>query len=140
MFKMYLSYDRKDKRKFRLSKLTVFLLIILMGYLSTVFSKIELPSLKEQLNFGSGLILILIVVVLAIFNRLSILFKVKSVGFLIVFLILLFFRYHIDTLVITTGLITIPLLLDDLVINNYFKYLNVTKYWDVYKHIGIRDA
>lgn len=140
MFKMYLSYDKKDKRKFKLSKLTVFLLIILMGYLSTVFSKIELPSLKDQLNFGIGTILILIVVVLAIFNRLSILFKVKSVGFLIVFLILLFFRYHIDTLVITTGLITIPLLLDDLVINNYFKYLNVTKYWDVYKHIGIRDA
>lgn len=140
MFKMYLSYDKKDKRKFKLFKLTVFLLIILMGYLSTVFSKIELPSLKDQLNFGIGTILILIVVVLAIFNRLSILFKVKSVGFLIVFLILLFFRYHIDTLVITTGLITIPLLLDDLVINNYFKYLNVTKYWDVYKHIGIRDA
>lgn len=140
MWKMFLSYDKKDKRKFIFSKLFIFILIGMMGYLATHFSKIELPELKHQLSFSLGWILIVIVVILALFNRLQSLFKIRSIGFLFVFLILLFFRYTIDTLVITIGLITIPLLIDDVVINPYFKYINMNKYWEKYKYIGSRDA
>ena len=140
MWKMFLSYDKKDKRKFILAKGFIFIFIGMMAYLATHFSKIELPELKHQISFGLGFLLILVVVILALLNRLQSLFKIRSIGFLLVFLILLLFRYTIDTLVITTGLTTIPLLIDDVVINPYFKYINMNKYWEKYKYIGSRDA
>lgn len=140
MWKMFLIYDKKDKAKFIFSKSLIFIAIILMGYASTFFSKISLPELKHQVSFRLGFLLILTVVILAMFNRLQALFKIRSIGFLVIFLILILFKYTIDTLIISIGLITIPLLIDDIAVNPYFKYINMNKYWDQYKYIGIRDA
>lgn len=140
MFKMFVHYDKKDKFKLIAAKIFTFVFIGLMTFLAMRFSKVEVPELKNQVSLGLGFILIMIIAVLAIFNRINILFKIKSIAFLIIFLILLFFRSTIETLTIATGLITIPLLVDDLIINNYFKYLNIKKYWNFYKFVSERDA
>lgn len=127
---MFLKYSKRDKIKFILSKLIVFVLIIIMGLLAMHFAKVDLPSAKEKLSWGVGLILIMMIVAFAYLNRLKTLFKIKSVGFLISFVILLLMRVGIDALVWGTGLVAIPLLVDDIIINNYFKYLDLTKYGD----------
>ena len=133
---MFLHYDKKDKTKFILFKLAVFILIILMGILAFKGAKLELPSLSEKLSFGIGVIAIAFVVVFALLNRLKSLFKFKSFSFVLIAVILYGLRAVIEPLSFAFLLISIPLLIDDLIIDNYFKYLNVKKYFDVYKYVG----
>ena len=133
---MFLAYDKKDKTKFILFKLAVFVLIILMGILAFEGAKLELPSLSEKLSFGVGVIAIIFVVVFAFINRLKNLFKFKSASFVLIAVILYGLRTVIEPLSFAFLLISIPLVIDDLIIDNYFKYLNVKKYFDVYKFIG----
>jgi hypothetical protein len=133
---MFLAYDKKDKTKFVLLKLAIFISIILMGILAFEGAKLELPSLSEKLSFGVGVIAIVTVVIIAFLNRLKSLFKFKSASFVLIAVILYGLRTVIEPLSFAFLLISIPLLIDDLIIDNYFKYLNVKKYFDVYKFIG----
>lgn len=140
MFEMFIHYQKKDKRKFLILKSLVFIGIILMALLSLRVSNLKLPTLEDKLSFGIGMIIIVLVVVLAFLNRIKAIFKIKSLGFLLTFIVLLLFSKIIDTLVVGVGLISIPLLLDDLVINNYFKYINITKYWNIYKDVMVVES
>ena len=140
MFEMFIHYQKKDKRKFLILKSLVFIGIILMALLSLRVSNLKLPTLEDKLSFGIGMIIIVLVVVLAFLNRIKAIFKIKSLGFLLTFIVLLLFPKIIDTLVVGVGLISIPLLLDDLVINNYFKYINITKYWNIYKDVMVVES
>lgn len=140
MFVMFMKYNRKDQKKFLIYKGIILVLILLMAYAAIKLSKLNLPTLKEQVSFGIGVIMIILVVVLALFNRIKSLLKIKSLGFVYAFIALLLLSFAIETLVIGVGLITIPLLIDDLLVNNYFRYLNVTKYWDYYKDVVKRDG
>lgn len=122
--KMFYKFDSKHKRLYVLSKLLVFIVIVIMGVVAMKASGLELPTVEEQLKFGGGIVLVVVVVLMAMFNRLRTLFKIKSLGFVIVFLILLAFSYTIKTLIWSIGLISIPLLIDDIIINplwiNYY--------------------
>lgn len=133
---MFLAYDKKDKTKFILFKIAVLVAIVLMGVLAFKAVKLELPSLSEKLSFGIGVIAIAFVVVFALLNRLKSLFKFKSFSFVLIAVILYGLRVVIEPLSFAFLLISIPLLIDDLIIDNYFKYLNVKKYFDVYKYVG----
>lgn len=133
---MFLAYDKKDKTKFILFKIAVLVAIVLMGVLAFKAVKLELPSLSEKLSFGIGVIAIAFVVVFALLNRLKSLFKFKSFSFVLIAVILYGLRAVIEPLSFAFLLISIPLLIDDLIIDNYFKYLNVKKYFDVYKYVG----
>ena len=133
---MFLAYDKKDKTKFVLFKMAVFIAIVLRGVLAFIGLKLELPSLTEKLSFGIGVIVINAVIVLAFFNRLKSLFKFKSLSFVLIAIILYGLRAVIEPLSFAFLLISIPLLIDDLIIDNYFNYLNVKKYFDVYKFVG----
>lgn len=124
---MFLKYTKKDKKKFIIAKLSIFLLIVLMGYLAIKFAGLNL-EMEEKVAFGSGVILVAIVGTFAFLNRMKVLFKFKSIKFVIAFVIFLLLKVGIDALVWATGLISIPLLIDDIVIVNYFKWLDVVKY------------
>lgn len=133
--KMFLIYSGKDKAKFVILKLFIFISIILMGYLA--FNKLDLEfTLREKNEVMLGFIGIGFVIILAFLNRLKHLFKFKSVGFVIIAFILYFLRMIIDSLSLTFMLVAIPLLIDDLIIENYFKWLNMSKYFEHYKFIG----
>ena len=138
---MFLKYDKKDKRKFIILNAIVLLGIIVMGYTAKVIANVELPTLtvEEKFKAGLGFIIILIIVIMAMFNVISIVFKFKSLGFVIAALILFLLKNVIDLLFITTFLVSIPLLFNDLVVRNYFKYLNMTKYFETYKHLVKRN-
>lgn len=134
--KMFLIYSLKDKTKFIVLKSAVFISIVLMGYLAFNKLELELPSLTSKIELGFGLIGIAFVVLLGFLNRLKHLFKFKSVGFIVIAFILYFLRMVIDSLSLSFALVAIPLLIDDLVIDNYFKYINMTRYFEHYKFIG----
>lgn len=134
--KMFLKYDKKDKIKFLVLKGSILLAIILMGVLSAKITEINLPTTEEKLSFSFGLLGIVFIVIMAILNRIKVLFKFKSVTFVIVGLILYLLKSVIEPLSISLLLISIPLIIDDLLINNYFLYLNMNKYYDVYKFVG----
>ena len=122
--KMFYKFDSKHKTLYILSKLIIMVLIILMGILAVKLSGLELPTVSEQIKFAGGVVLIIVVVLMALLNRIRTLFKIKSLGFVLTFLILLAFSYTIETLVWSIGLISIPLLIDDIIINplwiNYY--------------------
>lgn len=114
--KMFYKFNGKQKALFILTKLMVVVAVILMGILAIYMSGLELPTVESQLSFSLGVILILGLVGLAVLNRIKLLFKRASVGFLVMFLILLCFSYTIDVLLWGTGLIAIPLLIEDVII------------------------
>ncbi len=133
---MFYKYDATDKRYFIYLKSFVFLLVLEMAFLAITKSNIALPTFENKLSFGIGIIGVIFVVVLAYLNRLKSLFKIKSVGFVTIAFILFFLKQAIEAMSLSFILISIPLLIDDLIINNYFKYLNMTKYFESYKYIG----
>lgn len=121
-------YQKKDRQKLIISKIIIGLLIIGAGILSAHVNKLTLPTIEEKLSWGVGLGAVIFVVILAMFNRIKILIRIKSLGFVIAFIILSLLRVGIDTLITTIGLISIPLLIDDLIIENYFKFIDIKKY------------
>lgn len=132
---MFQKYDKKDKLKFIVLHLIVILGVIASGVLAIYLAGIELPTVEEKFKVGIGLILVGVVILLAFSNVVKVFVKLKSVGFLTAFLILLFLKNVINVLVITLGFVTIPLLFNDLVVRNYFRYLNMGKYWESYKFL-----
>ena len=136
---MFLKYDKKDKRKFILLNAIVLLGVIGMGYTAMTLAKVEFPSVEEKFKVGLGFVMIIAVVIMAMSNVISILFKFKSLGFVVAALILFLLKNVVDLLFLTTFLVSIPLLFNDLVVRNYFKYLNMTKYFEIYKHLVKRN-
>lgn len=125
---MFIKYDKIDKIKFIVAKVIIFILIILAALLAMHLAKVDLPKATQKVSWGFGLTLIAFIVALAYLNRLKMLFKIKSIGFLVAFVILSLLRVGIDALVWGTGLVSIPLLIDDIFVVSYFKYLDIKKY------------
>lgn len=128
---MYRFYDKKDKRKIRILYYVMFLLMVAATLLSIHFTNAEIPSVKEGIKVGFGFVLIMIMVALAFAKSFDFI-KFKGMSFFIIFLILLFFKSIIDTLIITIGFLSIPLLFDDLIIRSVKSYLNWGKYSKTY--------
>lgn len=137
---MFLHYQKKDKKKYILAKISIFVSILLMGMLAAHITKLSFPKFEESVSWGTGIIAVIVIIILAYFNRLKMLFRFKSIGFITFFIIFLLLSVAIETLVWSLGLISIPLLIDDIVINGYFNYINVTRYWDKYKDVIARET
>lgn len=99
--------------------------------------KIHLFNTEDTFSFY--FMAVIIITAIALFNRIKLLFKIRSIAFVVIFLILYSLQSHIEVFTTTLGLISIPLLVDDFIVNNYFKFLNTTKYWDVYKDVVARE-
>lgn len=125
---MFWKYTTEDKIKFIVSKIFIISSLIIMGLLSAHLTKLELPTLENKISWGIGWIIVIFIVILAILNRIKLLFKIKSLAFIVTFIILSLMRIGIDSLIITIGLVTIPLLIDDVFVTNYFKYLDYKVY------------
>lgn len=86
-------------------------------------SGVQLPTMESKLSFSIGAILIVIIGIIAMLGKIKQLFKVKSIGWIVVFLITWAFSSVATLLVYTLGFVTIPLVIDDLIVsplwNNY---------------------
>lgn len=97
-------------------KVAVVLMMIIMLFVSLRVADVDLPTVQSQLSVGIGFIGVMTVFILALVNRVNILFKIKSIGFVIMFLVLLAIREGIDIFVWSIGLMSIPLLIDDMIL------------------------
>lgn len=105
----------KHKRLYIYTQLLVFTMIIAMFIIAMNVEKIVLPTKQEKLAVPLGFILLLIVGTIAFANRLKQLFKIKFIGFAVMLVIMLLLDSVMDTLILGTALMLIPLALDDLV-------------------------
>lgn len=112
----FLKLSARHRTQYALCKVAIFILMIGMMFLSFRLSGVVLPSIQSQLSVGIGFIGVLSVFILAMLNRINILFKIKSMGFVIMFLVLLCVREGIDLIVWSVGLMSIPLLIDDMIL------------------------
>jgi hypothetical protein len=117
----------RHKWMFIVSKVTIFILIIVMAVLALNMARISLPTIDEQVTFGIGFMSIMFIFALAMFNRISVLFKIKSIGFVLAFILLLLIKASIEAMTWAVGLMAIPLIIDDAILGPI--WLNI---W--YKH------
>lgn len=106
----------RHKRMYVGGKVAVVIMMIIMLAVSLRVADVDLPTVQSQLSVGIGFIGVMTVFVLALVNRINILFKIKSIGFVIMFLVLLAIREGIDIFVWSIGLMSIPLLIDDMIL------------------------
>lgn len=111
-------YRLKTSKKvgFVFSKLGVVVAILGAAVGAFFASGVEMPTFESRLGFSAGILLIGGVSIIAIMGRLKTLFKIKSIGWIVTFLIIWSFSHVITLLVYTLGFISIPLLIDDIII------------------------
>lgn len=135
---MFLIYDKKDKKRFLLLKGIVLLLLVVALFAAFAFGEIDAPEFTEQLKLGMGAMLLFVVFLLASFKMFGRIFKLTSAKFILAFAILFLLKEAIDVLVVGTFFMSIPLLFDDIIVENYFKYLHMNKYYEQYKFYMLR--
>lgn len=107
--------NRKHKKWYIINQILIIAALVAMLAISWSINKVELPTNVERLSASTGFITTTIFFILAVLNRLGNLFKIKSLGFIFLFLMLIGVKYIIDPLVWTVGLMSIPLAIDDLI-------------------------
>lgn len=105
----------KHKKWFLINQAIVIILLIVAAIIAWVVTKVELPSNVSKLRASAGWIVSFFVLVLALLNRIGALFKVRSAGFLVLFIMFLGLGSIIEVVTWTLGLMLIPLLLDDII-------------------------
>lgn len=135
MLTMWLKYSKKDKVKFLTIKFVILLLIIGSFVLAADVHKLKLPENVNKLGWYGGIITLIILLAAVLLNRIKILFRIRSLGFLILFGVLKLLEQNIEVAVTALGYVVIVLLIDDIVVNGYFYILNVNKYWEYYKDV-----
>lgn len=131
---MFIHYNRKHKRNFIILKGLVLIGILLALFFAGQKAMVKLPTTVEKWSFGVGFASVGVIGALAYLNRLKALFKIKSAGFVILFAILLLLSVSIEALLWASGLVCIPLLIDDIFVSGYLGYINNKYYWDFYKY------
>lgn len=126
----YWKLSKRHKKRFILHH--TILVILLLGALTTSWfiADVSLPDNVSKLTAGSGFVVSIIVFLMAVLNRASSLFKIKSIGFFIFFLLFLSIQGIIEVLVWSTGLMTIILIIDDFVMTSIWNNIWYNQYED----------
>ena len=124
---IFAKMSNRHKALYIASKASVGLALGAMIPISLSAANVALPTVEMQISVGVGFVGVIAVFILAMLNRISALFKIKSMGFLVIFVIMLALKSSIDILVWSLGLMSIPLLIDDAIItpiwnNIWYKY------------------
>ena len=109
------------KKVFIMHKLILFIAIILMAFIGIKATNPQIISSTDKVSVTIGVMVGLLVMSLAMFNRLKTLLKVKFIAFLVIWIILMSLQMIMSTLIWTIGLVMIPLMVDDLIILPYWR-------------------
>lgn len=115
----------RHKKKFILNQFILIISLIAMFWIAMMVTEVKLPTNVSKMSAGLGFILGVIFLAMALLNRISVLFKLKSLGFIMFFLLFLLLRSVIDVTVWSLGLLSIPLLIDDIICKPIWNYI-----WD----------
>lgn len=108
--------SKKHKKIFLLHKLLLFLSILIMTIIAVSITNPEIVETSDKMSFTLGAMIGFSIMILAFFNRLKTLFKIKFVVFLVIWLLLMSLQMIMSTMLWTIGLVLIPLMIDDLII------------------------
>jgi hypothetical protein len=103
------------KKWFIINQVVLFIALIVMFLIALNLAGLKLPSNESKISATFGFILVGIVLLFALLNRISILFKIRSIGFVILWSMFMLLEYIIDPLIWAFGLMMIPLLIDDMI-------------------------
>lgn len=107
--------NRVHKKWYIINQIFIILMLFTALTISWSVNKVTLPTNASKLVASTSFIMSVIFFSLAVLNRVGNLFKIKSMGFVFIFIMFLGFKYIIDPVVWTVGLLTIPLLIDDII-------------------------
>lgn len=113
---IFYKLNPKHKRLFIINQLLIFTSLIICFGIALKVSGVNFVDNQSKISGMFAFVIVLFILVLALMNRIKILFKVKSFGFLIFFLMFVFIEKVIDPMQWALGLMMIPLLIDDLVL------------------------
>lgn len=114
---LYYKLPFKKKVGYVISKLAVVLGILGAGIGAIFASGNNVLTVTEKMSVSMGAVMIVIIAAIAGLGKLRSLVKVKSIGLLITFAILWAFQSVIHSLIWAVGLISIPMLIDDIIVN-----------------------
>ena len=103
------------KKLFIINQIVLFVALLIMALIAINMAGLKLPSNESKISATFGFILVGIVLLFALLNRISILFKIRSIGFVILWSMFMLLEYIIDPLKWAFGLMMIPLLIDDMI-------------------------
>ncbi len=103
------------KKWFIINQVVLFIALLIMALIAINMAGLKLPSNESKISATFGFILVGIVLLFALLNRISILFKIRSIGFVILWSMFMLLEYIIDPLKWAFGLMMIPLLIDDMI-------------------------
>ncbi len=125
---MFAKLSTKHKKWFVIHQSSLFLIIAGMTFSAISITSPTIIDTGEQMSLTMGATLGFSVMLLAFFNRLKSLLKIKFVGFLIVWVLLFSLQSIMSTLIWTIGLVLIPLMIDDLIVLPIWKTLWYNNY------------
>jgi len=126
--------SKKHKKQYLINQLIVVIALIICLFISWEVTGITLPTSVDKLTASAGFVTSGGILLLAILNRAGVLFKIRSVGFLIMFILFATIGIVLDVLMWTTGLMTAVLLLDDIVMKPYWSSI----WWNEYQDVAMR--
>lgn len=115
----------------------IFIIVCLAAALITAWkiNKITLPTEGSKMIAGVGFISTIGIFVAAVLSRIGNLFKVKSVGFIVMWFMFLGLQYILQPMIWAIGLMLIPLLIDDMIFQSIWKNIWYNQYHDHVKVI-----
>lgn len=124
----YHKLEWKDKKRFIIHQVVMFLLIIIIITLAINNTNPVLESNTQKISVTLGGAFTIGIIALAITNRLKKLLKTKFTIFLVMFIILITLNSIMSTLIWGIGAAIIPLAIDDIIMSAYWTKLWYNKY------------
>lgn len=132
----FFKFKTKHKFWYLFSKIMVILTMVIMAATVMITSNIELPTNISKMSASLGFITVLFVFGLAFLNRINTIFKIKSVGFVVLWVLFSTVELIIAPLTSALSLILIPMLVDDIIITPIFLQIWYNQYDGVVKIDG----
>lgn len=124
----YGKLSKKHKKRFVLHQFVLMLSLIGAVVAAWLINDVELPNNVSKLTVPSSVISSLFLLGFAMTNRISKLFRIRSVGMALLFIMFIGLGAIIDVLIWTSGLLFAVMLIDDIVMTRYWNNIWYNEY------------
>lgn len=125
---IFYKLSAKHKKLFIINQICLIIALLIMFLIALNVAGLKLPTNESKISATFGFILVGIVLLFAILNRISVLFKIRSIGFVILWSMFMLLEYIVDPLKWAFGLMMIPLLIDDMIFKPLWNNLWYNEY------------
>lgn len=125
---IFYKLSAKHKKLFIINQICLLIALLVMFLIALNVAGLKLPTNESKISATFGFILVGIVLLFAVLNRISVLFKIRSIGFVILWSMFMLLEYIVDPLKWAFGLMMIPLLIDDMIFKPLWNNLWYNEY------------